>query len=74
LESGFSGEVLVIGAFLPHSYDTLIAEVAEVLAHQKGSHLANGVARQAHPPIARRLLLALSRGARKLIGRAGTED
>jgi hypothetical protein len=74
LGSGLSGEVLVIGAFLPHGYDTLIAEVVAVFAYPKGSHLATGVARKAHPPIARRLLLALSRGARKLIGRAGIED
>jgi hypothetical protein len=55
-------------------YYTLIAEVVAVFAHQKGSHLANGVARQAHPPIERRLLLAFSRGSRALIGRAGAED
>jgi hypothetical protein len=42
LESGFSGEVLVIGAFLPHGYYTLIAEVVAVFAHPKGSHLAKG--------------------------------
>jgi hypothetical protein len=74
LASGLSGKVLVIEAFLPHSHYTLIAEVVEVFAHPKGSHLSNGVARQAHKPIARRLLLALSTGARELIGRAGAED
>jgi hypothetical protein len=45
LESGLSGKVLVIGAFLPHSYYALIAEVIEVFAHKKGSHLSNEVAR-----------------------------
>jgi hypothetical protein len=74
LESGLSGKVLVIGAFLPHSSYTLIAEVVAVFAHQKGSHLSDGVARQAHPPIERSLLLALSTGSREFIGRAGAED
>jgi hypothetical protein len=49
LKSGFSGEILKVGAFLPHGSYTLIAEVVAVFAHQKGSHLANGVGRQAHP-------------------------
>jgi hypothetical protein len=53
LDSDLSGKVLIIGAFLPHSYYTLIAEVVAVFAHPKGSHLANGMARQAHPPIER---------------------
>jgi hypothetical protein len=53
---------------------TLIAEVAEVFTYQKGSHLSNGVARQAHPPIERNFLLAFSRGSRELIGRADAED
>jgi hypothetical protein len=53
---------------------TLIAEVVEVFSHPKGSHLSKGVARQAHPPIERRLLLSFSRGERELIGRAGAED
>jgi hypothetical protein len=74
LESGLSSKVLVIEAFLPHSHYTLIAEVVAVFAHPKGSHFANGVTRQAHPPIERRLLRAFSRGSRKLIGRAGAED
>jgi hypothetical protein len=74
LESGLSGEVLTVGVRCPMSYYTLIAEVVEVLAHPKSSHLANGVARQAHPPVERRLLLALSRGSRELIDRAGAED
>jgi hypothetical protein len=58
----------------PMRYYTLIAEVVAVFAHQKGSHLSDGVARQAHPPIERRPLLALSMGACELIGRAGAED
>jgi hypothetical protein len=74
LESGLSGEVLKVGVRFPRSYDTLIAEVVKVFAHQKGSHLSKRVARQAHPLIARRLLLALSTGARELIGRAGAKD
>jgi hypothetical protein len=45
LESGLSGKVLVIEAFLPHRYHTLIAEVVKVFAHPKGSHLSKGVAR-----------------------------
>jgi hypothetical protein len=53
LASGLSSKVLVIGAFLPHSSYTLIAEVVAVLAHPKGSQLSDGVARQAHPPIER---------------------
>jgi prephenate dehydratase len=53
LESGLSGEVLVIEAFLPNSYYTLIAEVVEVFEYQQSSHLADGVARQAHLPIER---------------------
>jgi hypothetical protein len=53
LESGLSGEVLVIGAFLPYGYYTLIAEVVAVFVHPKGSHLSNRVARQAHLPIER---------------------
>jgi hypothetical protein len=65
---------LKVGVRFPMSCYTLIAEVVAVLAYPKGSHLANGVARQAYLPIARRLLLAFSRGARELIGRAGTED
>ena len=32
-------------------YDALIAQIVEVLEHQKGSHLSEGVARQAHAPI-----------------------
>jgi hypothetical protein len=59
---------------LPHGSYTLIAEVVAVFAHPKGSHLADGVARQAHPIIERKLLLAFSRGALELIGRAGAED
>jgi hypothetical protein len=73
LKSSLSGEVLKVGVRFPVSSYTLIAEVVAVFAHQKGSHLANGVARQAHPPIERRLLRAFSRGSRELIGRAGTE-
>jgi hypothetical protein len=74
LESGLSGEVLKGGVRFPRSYDTLIAEVVKVFVHQKGSHLSKGVARQVHSLIARRLLLALSTGARERIGRAGAED
>jgi hypothetical protein len=74
LESGLSGEVLKVGVHFPMRSYTLIAEVVEVFAHPKGSHLANGVARKAHPPIERRLLLAFSRGSRELIGRADAED
>jgi hypothetical protein len=48
--------------------------VVAVLAHPKGSHLSDGVARQAHPTIERRLPLAFSRGSRELIGRASAED
>jgi hypothetical protein len=74
LESGLSGEVLKVGVRCPMRYYTLIAEVVAVFAHQKGSHLSDGVARQAHPPIERSLLLALSTGSREFIGRAGAED
>jgi hypothetical protein len=73
LESGLSGEVLKVGVRFPMRYYTLITEVVEVLEHPKGSHLSNGVARRAHKPIERSLLLALSRGSLALIGRAGAE-
>jgi hypothetical protein len=51
LESGLSIKVLKVGVRFLMSYYTLIAEAVEVFAHPKGSHLPNGVARQAHPLI-----------------------
>jgi hypothetical protein len=74
LESSLSSKVLKVGVRFPMSYYTLIAEGVEVCAHQKSSHLSNGMARQAHSPIERNFLLAFSRGVLTLIGRAGAED
>ena len=45
LEGSLSGEVLVIGVFLPHSYYTFVAQIVAVFEPQKGSHLSDGVAR-----------------------------
>ena len=45
LESSLSSKVLVIGVFLPHSYDTFVAQIVEVLEHQQGSHLSDGMTR-----------------------------
>ena len=53
LEGSLSGEVLKVGVRFPMRYYTLIAEVVAVFEPQKGSHLSDGVARQAHPPIER---------------------
>jgi hypothetical protein len=53
LASGLSIKVLKVGVRFLMSYYTLIAAVVAVFAHPKGSHLSNGVARQAHPPIER---------------------
>jgi hypothetical protein len=74
LKSGLSGEVLKVGVRFPMSYYTLIAEVVAVFAHQKGSHLSNGVARQAHLPIERRLLLAFYRGPQAPTPRGDLSD
>jgi hypothetical protein len=45
LKSSQSSKVLVIGVFLPHSYDALIAQVVAVFEHQQGSHLPDGMTR-----------------------------
>ena len=48
LKSSLSRKVLVIGVFSPHSYDALITQVVAVLEHQQGSHLPDGMTRQAY--------------------------
>jgi hypothetical protein len=45
LKSGLSGEVLKVGVRFPMRYYTFVAQIVEVLEHQQGSHLPDGVAR-----------------------------